>query len=413
MAFIINQGFDLKSPQFNFERDYFNSVAELKAAKEDWFPDNFITNVGGTLYQLKKSNSVDNTTGKWRILKVAPNSTYSHPTGSAANKVLGLYKFSTDATSHISSASAVTKDDITKLGIPSANTHYTTKLIVGNSITATNNAAATNGNVWLNLLDDTTLREKHNIVGSGRATVTSDANGKITIGVSNYGTATTSADGLMASTDKEKLDGIAAGANKTVVDSTLSASSTNPVQNKVIKVALDGKCQGNDVRLNTGTNVRVNGIALGNASKNINTNGFYVIEKIFTSRPTTVSIVSNVNKVAYYNGYLYGITAEGQICNNYGNKEQFGVIETTANNDTLPKAPTNAIYYNKENGLLYYNTGTTLEKVWDDLSSLTNYAESGDAVGLLNVGDYDAIMEKVNESPIQVITSEQINSLFT
>lgn len=241
MAFIINQGFDLKSPQFNFERDYFNSVAELKAAKEDWFPDNFITNVNGTLYQLKKSNSVDNTTGKWRILKVAPNSTYSHPTGSAANKVLGLYKFSTDATSHISSASAITKDDITKLGIPSANTHYTTKLIVGNSITATNNAAATNGNVWLNLLDDTTLREKHNIVGTGRASVISDANGKITIEVPNYGTATTSADGLMASTDKEKLDGIAEGANKTVVDSTLSASSTNPVQNKAIKTALEGK----------------------------------------------------------------------------------------------------------------------------------------------------------------------------
>lgn len=241
MAFIINQGFDLKSPQFNFERDYFNNVAELKAAKEDWFPDNFITNVGGTLYQLKKSNSVDSTTGKWRILKVAPNSTYVHPTGSAPNKALGFYKFSTDATSHISSVSAVTKDDITKLGIPSADTHYTTKLIVGNSITATNNAAATNGNVWLNLLDNTTLREKHNIVGTGRASVTSDANGKITIDVPNYGTATTSADGLMTSADKEKLNGIAAGANKTVVDSTLSESSTNPVQNKVIKSALDGK----------------------------------------------------------------------------------------------------------------------------------------------------------------------------
>ena len=243
MAFIINQGFDLKSPQFNFERDYFNNVAELKAAKEDWFPDNFITNVGGTLYQLKKSNSVDGTTGKWRILKVAPDSTYVHPTGSAANKALGFYKFSTDATSHISSVSTVTKDDITKLGIPSADTHYTTKLIVGNSITATNNAAATNGNVWLNLLDNTTLREKHNIVGTGRASVTSDANGKITIEVPNYGTATTSADGLMTSADKEKLNGIAAGANKTVVDSTLNASSTNPVQNKVIKDALDGKAE--------------------------------------------------------------------------------------------------------------------------------------------------------------------------
>lgn len=356
--------------------------------------------------------------------------------------------------------------------------------------------------------------------------------------------------GVMSADNFNKLQGIASGANKTIVDSTLSASSTNPVQNKAIKTALDGKadsdagvftvsvgtpeliinastadepsnnriyasgangtadiiiqhdnstgaiddvvkvnvdgivvneyfyrlgaigdvnnkdwtltgsktqitgtsitspkivktggtsqqalmadgsvkdindivkygttagtaCQGNDVRLNTGANVRVNGIALGNASKNINTNGFYVIEKIFTSRPTTVSTPSNVNKVGYYNGYFYGITAGGQICNNYGNKEQFGVVQTTANNDTLPKAPTNAIYYNKENGLLYYNTGTTLEKVLDDLSSLTNYADFGDAVGLLNVGDYDAIMEKVNESPIQAITSEQINSLFT
>ena len=39
--------------------------------------------------------------------------------------------------------------------------------------------------------------------------------------------------------DKSKLDGIEAQANKTVVDSSLSASSTNPVQNKVIKAALD------------------------------------------------------------------------------------------------------------------------------------------------------------------------------
>lgn len=33
---------------------------------------------------------------------------------------------------------------------------------------------------------------------------------------------------------KSKLDGIANGANKTIVDSSLSASSTNPVQNKVV-----------------------------------------------------------------------------------------------------------------------------------------------------------------------------------
>lgn len=42
-------------------------------------------------------------------------------------------------------------------------------------------------------------------------------------------------------TEKTKLSGIATGANKTVVDSALSSSSTNPVQNKVINTALSGK----------------------------------------------------------------------------------------------------------------------------------------------------------------------------
>lgn len=54
-------------------------------------------------------------------------------------------------------------------------------------------------------------------------------------------TATTSANGLMSKEDKSKLDGIATEANKTVVDSSLSSSSTNPVQNKVVNSALNGK----------------------------------------------------------------------------------------------------------------------------------------------------------------------------
>ena len=52
---------------------------------------------------------------------------------------------------------------------------------------------------------------------------------------------TTSSDGLMSAADKKKLDGIASGANKTIVDTTLSNTSTNPVQNKVIKAALSSK----------------------------------------------------------------------------------------------------------------------------------------------------------------------------
>ena len=46
--------------------------------------------------------------------------------------------------------------------------------------------------------------------------------------------ATAQKDGLMSSSDFTKLAGIEAQANKTVVDSAFSASSTNPLQNKVI-----------------------------------------------------------------------------------------------------------------------------------------------------------------------------------
>ena len=50
--------------------------------------------------------------------------------------------------------------------------------------------------------------------------------------------ATTSAAGFMTAAMVTKLNGIAEGANKTVVDTALSSSSTNPVQNKVVNSAI-------------------------------------------------------------------------------------------------------------------------------------------------------------------------------
>ena len=57
----------------------------------------------------------------------------------------------------------------------------------------------------------------------------------------DYSAATTSAAGLMSSTDKAKLDGIAAGATAVTVDSAMSSTSENPVQNKVVYSALADK----------------------------------------------------------------------------------------------------------------------------------------------------------------------------
>lgn len=64
--FNISQGFDLKSPQFNFARDYYKDIATLKAEPVSNFPDHFITNVAGVLYQLDKNIASDATTGQWR-----------------------------------------------------------------------------------------------------------------------------------------------------------------------------------------------------------------------------------------------------------------------------------------------------------------------------------------------------------
>ena len=59
------------------------------------------------------------------LTKEATYNNYSHPAGSGASKSTGLYKFSTDSTSHISGVTAVTKSDITALGIPSSDTNTT------------------------------------------------------------------------------------------------------------------------------------------------------------------------------------------------------------------------------------------------------------------------------------------------
>ena len=135
--------------------------------------------------------------GTWTV---PPNTTYSAATTSAnglmtsamVTKLNGI----TDSADSVSFSRSLTSG--TKVGTITINgtgtdlyaptntdTHYTTGLKVGASSTATANAAATNGNVYLNALDNTTVRDSHKITGSGATTVTSDANGVITISSTN------------------------------------------------------------------------------------------------------------------------------------------------------------------------------------------------------------------------------------
>ena len=99
----------------------------------------------------QSTNGLMSAADKTKLDGIAENANnYTHPGYTA--QASGLYKVTVDSTGHVSAATAVTKSDITALGIPESDT--------------------------------------------------------------TYSAATTSAEGLMSAADKTKLDGVTAGANK-------------------------------------------------------------------------------------------------------------------------------------------------------------------------------------------------------
>lgn len=96
---------------------------------------------------------------------------------------------------------------------------------------------ATDTNTTYTLTQDSTDGHKLTFTGSDGKTVTVTIPDKDT----TYSVATTSAAGLMSAAMLSKLNGIAEGADKTTVDSAMSSTSTNPVQNKVVQSALNAK----------------------------------------------------------------------------------------------------------------------------------------------------------------------------
>ena len=130
------------------------------------------------------------------------NTAYSHATDSSrltTAQSSGLYKIATTAQGHIASVTAVAKSDITGLGIPGSdtNTHRPIQVngtqVLGDNTTALNLKAGSNVSL-------------------------SNSSGTVTIAATDttYSAATQSANGLMSSTDKTKLDGIATGATANV-----------------------------------------------------------------------------------------------------------------------------------------------------------------------------------------------------
>ena len=146
---------------------------------------------------------------------------YTHP--SYTTRSSGLYKITVDAQGHVSNVSNVTKSDITNLGIPGQDT---------NTWTAFKGATTST--------DGTAGYVPAPSAGSATRYFRSDGTWAVPPNTT-YSVASTSANGLMSASDKTKLDGIASGATRVLVDSSITERSSNPVRSSAIYSALAGK----------------------------------------------------------------------------------------------------------------------------------------------------------------------------
>ena len=149
---------------------------------------------------------------------------------------------------------------------------------------------------------------------SGKTITYTKGNGStatITTQDTTYGTATTSANGLMSSSDKSKLDGIATGATKITVDSAMSSTSTNPVQNKVVQAALDGKANSSHTHNYAGSSSAggvANSAAKLSTARTLSANDDYIMSMSFDGSAnvsTNLRAYNSVITISNTNNYPF------------------------------------------------------------------------------------------------------------
>ena len=173
-----------------------------------------LTLVAGTNVTLTPDATND------KITIAATDTVYTHPSYTA--KSSGLYKITVDSTGHVSATTAVAKSDITGLGIPAQDTTYSE---AGTSL----GLVKSGGDVTISSGIITVNDDSHNHTISNIDNLQATLNNKVDkvdgkgLSANDYTTA-----------EKDKLASIENGANKTVVDTALSSTSANPVENKAI-----------------------------------------------------------------------------------------------------------------------------------------------------------------------------------
>lgn len=201
------------------------------------------------------------------LTKGATYNNYVHPAGSAPSKASGFYKFSTDSTSHVASVTAVTKADITALGIPAQNTNTTYTFANGST---------------------------------GNFTVTPSGGSAQTVSVgkpANAGNADT-------------VGGISPSAFVKKAGDTMTGTLTINQTSSTVPLTLIGKNEASYVQFN-------NGVDSSEVGFHVSLGAYLLNDKLATHPCISLGRVDNLNEGAtfYYGGTHYKLLHEGNYAN--------------------------------------------------------------------------------------------------
>ena len=254
--------------------------------------------------------------------------------------------------------------------------------------------ATDTGTLWMGISSSSLIQIKdnintnttYNLTKSGNSiTLTGSDGSSFSVTDSNtvYGNATSSAAGLMSAADKAKLDGVAAGSNHVTVDATLSADSTNPVQNKVIKTALDGKSNTghtHDDRYYTETEMNTKLAAKANSS---HTHTKSQITDFPTSMPASdvYSWAKQSSKPSYTIGEVSGNLPASRISGTISSANLPSYVD-----DVLEGYLSGGKFYKTKGSDGSYSGEITAEagKIYVDLSNNKTYRWSGSAYVIIS-----------------------------
>lgn len=290
---------------------------------------------GGSAYAEISPSIALGTTSSTAFRGDYGNTAYQHANKKGSEFYSGFYKIGTNAEGHVTSATSITKEDITNLGIPAQDTTYSTATSSVDGLMSAEDKAK-----LLNIEAGAQKNKVHGVKGSAETEYrTGNINiTKANIGLGNvenkssetirseltkadvtaalgytpptqdtnttYENATTNVSGLMSASDKYKLDNIESGAEKNTVFGVKGSAETD-YKTGYVNITKANIGLGN-VDNTADANKSVKSAGQLTTARNINGVAFNGTKDItVTANPTTTTLINedlnNIKTPGLYN----------------------------------------------------------------------------------------------------------------